>query len=107
MEIIGIKLAVDSRAKWRRSVGVDDADELVIHLCTQLGMIMEDTSIVALTIGGLSDSERAGEIAKLRVAAEKVCRLIEAARILSRLRHLAPVSFASPSDANRTRQLQI
>lgn len=62
---------------------MDDTDELVTRLCTQIGMVMEDTSIVALTVGGLSGSEKTNAIAEIGVAAENIWRLIEAARVLS------------------------
>lgn len=67
-----------------RSVDMDDVDELVIRLCTQIGTIMEDTSIVALTIRGLSGSKRAEAIAEMSTAADHIWRLIEATRVLSR-----------------------
>lgn len=67
-----------------RSVDMDDTDEIVIRLCTKVGIIMEDMSIVALTIRGLSSSERTDAIVQISIAAETIQRLTEAARVLSR-----------------------
>jgi hypothetical protein len=51
---------------------MDDTDELIIRLCTHVGMVMGDASIVALTFGGLSLVERLAAIADLRIASETI-----------------------------------
>jgi hypothetical protein len=63
---------------------MDETDELIIRLCTQVGMVMEDASIVALTLRGLSVAERTNAIADLCIAGETIECLTEAARVLSR-----------------------
>jgi hypothetical protein len=78
------KLRVDFRRVGGRSVDMDDTDELIIRLCTQVGMIMEDSSILALTLGAVSRSEWTDAIADLGVASGTIERLIEAARALCR-----------------------
>jgi hypothetical protein len=84
MEVWRKKLDVDFGRLGVRSVHMDDTDELIIRLCTHVGMIMEDASIVALTLGGLSPAERADPIAELCIASERIERLMEAARVLRR-----------------------
>jgi hypothetical protein len=63
---------------------MDDTDELIIRLCTQAGMIMEDTSILALTVRGVPPPARAAAIANICRATETIDRLMEAARSLRR-----------------------
>ena len=63
---------------------MDDTDELILRLCTQVGVLMEDASIVALTLRRLSLAERTEAIADLCIATDTIERLVEAARVLSR-----------------------
>lgn len=42
----------------RGGVMDDDTEDPVIQLCTRIGIIMEDTSITALTVGGLGPAQR-------------------------------------------------
>jgi hypothetical protein len=63
---------------------MDDTDQLIIRLCTQAGMIMEDTSILALTIGGVPPPERAAAIAELCLTTQTIDRLMKATRALCR-----------------------
>ena len=62
----------------------DETTEIVAQLCTRIGMIMEDTSSIALMIGGLSQEERLAAIAELDVAADKISALTNAVRALTR-----------------------
>ena len=64
----------------------DETQELIILLCTRIGMIMEDASVVALTIGSKDRGARATTINELNIAAEQIDRLIKATESL--LRHV-------------------
>jgi hypothetical protein len=81
---LALKLDVDFGGGAGRSVHMDDTDELIIRLCTQVGMVMEDASIVALTLGGLSLAERINAITELCIASETIECLMKAARVLCR-----------------------
>ncbi|MBC2666975.1 hypothetical protein H7F51_15765 [Novosphingobium flavum] len=62
----------------------DDAtSDLIVQLCTRIGMIMEDANLVALTIGGLDREGRAAAIAVLEKASADIAALTAAARVLS------------------------
>ena len=63
---------------------MEDTDELIIRLCTQVGIVMEDSSILALTLGAVSRPEWTDAIADLCIASETIERLVEAAHILCR-----------------------
>jgi hypothetical protein len=60
----------------------DDTEELLNLLCTRIGMIMEDASVVALTIGAREPGQRLGEMAKLETASAQIAALTAAARSL-------------------------
>lgn len=60
----------------------DDA-ELIIQLCTRIGMIMEDASPDALTIGSLSPEQRLDRLRQLGRAADQISALVRAAISLS------------------------
>ena len=62
----------------------DETQELITLLCTRIGMIMEDASVVALTIGSRDQDVCLAAIAKLDLAAEQIGRLIKAAQSLLR-----------------------
>lgn len=61
----------------------DDTDELIAQICTRIGMIMEDASVVALTAGGLAGEERDAAIAVLANAAERITALVGAVKALA------------------------
>lgn len=66
-----------------RGVGVeDDTDILVEQLCTRIGMIMEDASIIALTIRGRKHEGRGAALAQIETAAFQISALLTAARAL-------------------------
>jgi hypothetical protein len=49
-----------------------DTNDLIAPLCTRIGMIMEDTSVAALTLGGLKRDERPAAIAEVEIAAQRI-----------------------------------
>ena len=57
---------------------MDDTEELVVLLCTHIGMLMEDASVVALTIGRLSSFEKSDALARLGKATANAERLMQA-----------------------------
>lgn len=61
----------------------DDTHDLIVQLCTRIVMIMEDTSVVALTIGGLADEARWAAIVELEAGAVRVSALVNAAKSLA------------------------
>ena len=60
----------------------DDTDDIIVQLCTRIGMIMEDTSAVALTVGCLERDERLTTIEEVEMAAKRIGALIAATRAL-------------------------
>lgn len=61
---------------------MDEDDELIDTLCTRIGMIMEDASIVALSRGS---GDRDDRIAQLAAAIEQMSALAVAAQAISRV----------------------
>lgn len=61
-----------------------DTYELVSLLGTRIGAIMEDASVVALTMGSLASHERSQAIMKLMDSIETINRLIGAVQVLDR-----------------------
>ena len=61
----------------------EHTNELIAQLCTRIGMIMEDASVVALTVGGLTVKERDDAIAALEAAAERISALVAAGKALA------------------------
>lgn len=62
----------------------DETQELIALLCTRIDMIMEDASVVALTLGSRDQNARLTAMAELDVAAEQIDRLVKAAQSLLR-----------------------
>lgn len=60
----------------------DDNEELLVLLCTRIGSIMEDASVLALTIRTTRDGERAARIAELKRASESIAVLLMAVEVL-------------------------
>ena len=78
------KLCLDLSAGHWRSVPMDkDTDDLIAQLCTRVGIIMEDSSVAALTVGGLAPEKRNDVIAALEAAADRINALVCAARALA------------------------
>ncbi len=76
-------LRLDFLAWSRRGVSMDDhTDDLIAQLCTRIGMIMEDASVIALTVGGKSPSDRLDVIDELDDAAKRINALVAAVRAL-------------------------
>ncbi|MGN6358143.1 MAG: hypothetical protein ACTHLU_11785 [Novosphingobium sp.] len=61
----------------------DQNSDLIAQLCTQVGMIMEDASIVALTVGSTAEPKRTMDIKDLDTAIRRMSALINATRALS------------------------
>jgi hypothetical protein len=61
----------------------EDDEELLVRLCTRIGVIMEDASFVALTIRGTEGAERVAAIAEVTLAAEKLATLAGAVSALT------------------------
>lgn len=66
----------------RRDMDEDD-EELLVRLCTRIGVIMEDASYVALTIRGTHGAERKAAIAQIATATEMLTALIGAVLALA------------------------
>ncbi len=60
----------------------DDTTDLIARLCTQVGMIMEDSSVIALTVGAKDPGNHQAAIDELEGAARRIDALIAAARAL-------------------------
>ncbi len=61
----------------------DDTADLILQLCTQAGMIMEDTSPIALTVRVDHEAELNLALASLRKAALQIVLIIAAAEALT------------------------
>ena len=63
---------------------MDDIDqELISLLCTKIGMLMEDHSTLALTVGGQVDGEQNAAIDELSAASTKIAALAAAAQSIA------------------------
>jgi integrase/recombinase XerD len=60
----------------------NDTDDLIAQLCTRIGMIMEDTSVTALTAGSLEQHERLAAIDEVEMVAQRIDALVAAVRAL-------------------------
>ena len=60
----------------------DDTEDLVIHLCTRIGMIMEDSSVVALSVRGMEHNQRTAALREIERAADRIHALVSAAKAL-------------------------
>lgn len=58
--------------------GMDDTADLIAALCTRIGMIMEDTSAVALAISGMNEHQRHNAISDIEAASERIAALVAA-----------------------------
>lgn len=78
------KLDMDLRLNWGLGVRMDvDANDLVIRLCTRIGMLMEDSSPIALSMGTLTPNETLRTLTELEQAIEQMASLINAARVIA------------------------
>lgn len=79
------KLLIDFPGERGRGARMDDDDhDLIAQLCTRIGMIMEDASPTALSIGAMDQARRRAAIAELSAAAAKISSLLAAAQTLLR-----------------------
>lgn len=66
------------------AVSMDEIDrELISLLCTKIGMLMEDHSARALTVGSLPEDQQMTEVAALSETITKIARLTAAARSIA------------------------
>lgn len=79
----GSKLHLDfaGRSRLRQDVD-DDIADLIAQLCTRAGMIMEDMSVLTLTMGSIPEANRALALTNLEIAAAQITALIGAARAM-------------------------
>lgn len=61
---------------------MDETDDLVVQLCTRIGMIMEDASVAALSMARTPADHRASVIDELSRSGQRIANLAEAARAL-------------------------
>ena len=71
-----------------RSSGVvrimdDDTAELIARVCTRVGIIMEDASVSALTIGAKDRTAMPFVLAELELDAARISALVAAAKALN------------------------
>lgn len=77
------KLRLDFPAKAGLSVRMDDdTTELIVRLCTRIGMIMEDASVIALTVAGMTPDERTATIEEIAKASQQIVSLTAALQAL-------------------------
>jgi|JI8StandDraft_2_1071088.scaffolds.fasta_scaffold73583_1 hypothetical protein len=77
------KLDLDFASVFRRRAHMnDDNDELVELLCTRIGAIMEDASVIALTIGAVPPMERGARIRQLQRASASIAAITAAVACL-------------------------
>lgn len=62
----------------------DNAADLVIQLCTRVGMLMEDASPDAITIAGKDQDGRRAAIQSLNFALGEMRALLDAAMAMAR-----------------------
>jgi hypothetical protein len=60
----------------------DDTAELITQRCTRIGMIIEDVSDVALTLGKANAEHRAKSLRQLERASEQINCLVQAVLVL-------------------------
>ncbi len=76
-----MKLDIDFGSALGLGGGMDaNTRDLIVQLCTKAGMIMEDASPIALSIGTSSDTEAV--IGDLVNALDRASQLLKAARML-------------------------
>lgn len=61
----------------------DDRRDLIIRLCTVIGMIMEDTSELALTVRGVGNAGLNGRLGEIDEAVGQMQTLITTAKSLT------------------------
>jgi hypothetical protein len=77
------KLDMDFAARSGRHGSMDDDNaELINLLSTRIGTIMEDTSVIALTLGSQGSGERLARIQQLTRASASIAALAAAVEAL-------------------------
>ncbi|UAK25272.1 hypothetical protein [Sphingomonas nostoxanthinifaciens] len=60
-----------------------DIRELIVTLCTRAGMIMEDASLLAVTMLGTAPEATSAALTRLQADAATISALLEAATLLT------------------------
>lgn len=90
-----MKLVMDfAGAMSLRAAMDDDRRNLFIRLCTEVGIIMEDMSPVALAAGS-NDDEMLNRLDELGAAISEMSALLAAARVLACQEDTQAASFTS------------
>ena len=84
MECAAHKSCVWTSPRGESVVPAMDADtaDLVDQICTRIGMMMEEASVIALTTRRLSNEQRVAAVAQLRTTTRIISALAEAAKML-------------------------
>ncbi len=61
-----------------------ETSDLITQISTRIGMIMEDASVIALTLGRVGSEARVAKVCEIADAAAKIHALTEAIKALSR-----------------------
>lgn len=61
-----------------------ETSDLIAQISTHVGMIMEDASVIALTLGRVGSEARVTKVCDIADAAAKIYALTEAIKALSR-----------------------
>lgn len=70
-------------ADWRLHGAMDGARrDLIVQLATQAGMLMEDASVVAISLSTMPDADLAQKLGELDADVQIMALLLEAARSL-------------------------
>jgi hypothetical protein len=77
------KLDMDFVAWSVRLAVMDDDAELMGLLCTRIGMIMEDASVIALTLAAADPEARLVQLAELKAASAAIAALVAAVESLN------------------------
>ena len=67
---------------WLRAAMDEDTIDLIVALCTRIGMIMEDTSVIALTLRGATEIQRHEAVADIKAASDYIAALVGAVQVL-------------------------
>lgn len=79
-----MKMVMDlSAASPLRPSMDDDRRDFIIRLCTVIGMIMEDTSELALTVRGVRNADLSGRLGEIDEAVGQMQTLITTAKSLA------------------------
>lgn len=72
-----MKLVMDFLGTMPLRAGMDDdRRDLIVSLCTHIGMIMEDTSDLALTMRGVTEEDIADRVYEIDIAIRRMGAMI-------------------------------